>query len=66
MKKIILILSVLLLFGITTTFSFADTPDEGSVDYVVDTYSDTENGSVKESGKLGTNITYTLYEDGTL
>ena len=66
MKKIIIILSALLLIGFLTVFSFANTVNIRGEDDAASTYSDVKSGSVEASGKLGTKITWTLYEDGEM
>ena len=63
-NKVIIALVAVLLLGTTALFSFADSADGNSQNSVV--YDDEENGSVKESGKLGPEVTYTLYENGTM
>ena len=64
-NKIIIVVSVILMLGITTVFSFADS-ENGNVKSNISNYSGTYNGSVKETGECGYKVNYTLYDDGTL
>lgn len=64
-NKIIIVVSVILMLGITTVFSFADS-ENGNVKGNISNYSETYNGSIKETGECGYNVNYTLYDDGTL
>ena len=64
-NKIIIVVSVILMLGITTVFSFADS-ENGNVKGNISNYSETYNGSIKETGECGYKVNYTLYDDGTL
>lgn len=64
-NKIIIVVSVILMLGITMVFSFADS-ENGNVKGNISNYSGTYNGSVKETGECGYKVNYTLYDDGTL
>ena len=64
-NKIIIVVSVILMLGITMVFSFADS-ENGNVKGNISNYSETYNGSVKETGECGYKVNYTLYDDGTL
>ncbi len=64
-NKIIIVVSVILMLGVTTVFSFADS-ESGNVNGNISNYSETYNGSIKETGECGYKVNYTLYDDGTL